>query len=339
MTGPVGAYGGLTSIGYRVQSAFGTPNAPAATAGQWAYLLANTLKYDRANTEQEVGAGAMDPTQFIEPGQAKSMGGFEVALSGRTAANLLAFYLGVGSDTPNTTGVFAGLHNHVLTPKPFLRFLTLEDQWVAAPSVPDGQAYELDDIALDQCDLKYAAGKGWSLAFTALGGLGSTSISPPTIPTYPSPPDAQILQWGHVKAASLPQSIPIKHLTNFGLTMKRNVIQTFGAGNFHATDADAGKFQTSGTFSAVFKTAAAASAYQDYCSDLEETLGISIGYGDVSAATTARLLVVALTRARMTSMDKTWAMGSLTGVTVPFRVLDSSNNVILTATNNDASAY
>lgn len=340
MTAPVVGIGGLTAIGYRVQSSgMGTPAAPTATAGMWAYLFANTLAYDRGLKEVEVGAGQIDPTQFIEPSQAKSMGGFEVAVTGRTGMNLLAFFLGVASDATNTTSVFSGQTNHVMTPKPTMRAITFEDQWDAQPTVPDGEAYRLDDCFLDQCDLVYTAGKGWSLKFTVLGGLGSTAITPPTVPTFPGTPDTHIMQWGHVTAVTLPQSIPIKHVTDFTISLKRNVQQVFGGGSFHATDAAGGRFQVSGSFDAVFGTAAAASAYQDYCTDTEESLGLTISYGDVTAATTARKLVAALTRAKMMRHDKQWQIGSLTAVKVPFRVIDSGNNVTITATNPDASAY
>lgn len=339
MTGPIVAIGALGAIGVKKQPAFGTPAAPTATAGLWSYLLANTLKYDRGLTVQEVGAGALDPTQYIESEKAKSMGGFDIAVTGRTGINLLAYFLGVGSDAINTTGVFTGLTNHVMTPQIGLQFVTIEDQFVSTPSVPDGQSYRLDDCVLDTFDLAYTSGKGWSLKFSVLGGLGSTSISPPTVPTFPSPADSHIFQWGHVLSVTLPSSVPIKHVTNLALSGKRNTQQVFGGGSFNATDAASGKFNVTGSFDCVFGTAAAASAYAAWVADTEESIGWTIGYGDVTAATTARKLVVAATRARMIAPTKSWNIGSLTVLQVPWTVLDSANNLTLTAVTPDAGAY
>lgn len=339
MTGPLVAIGGLTSLGIKKQSAFGTPAAPTAAAGQWSYLLTNSLAYDRALAVQEVGAGQLDPTQFIEGGLAKSKGGFEDAMTGNTGMERLAFFMGVGSDTPNTTGVFSGQHNHVLTPQVTVQPVTIEDQWVSHSATPDGQSYRLDDCFMDTFKMGYAAGKGWSLTFTVLGGLGSTPITPPTVPTYPGTPDLHILQWGHVSAVTLPGSIPAKHCLDLTLMGARNLQQVPGAGSFNPTDAASGKVNTTGSFDCVFGTAAAATAYAAWMTDTEQTIGWTIAFGDVTAATTARQVVVACTRCRMMAPSKKWAIGSLTALSVPFTLLDSGNNLTITATNPTAAAY
>jgi hypothetical protein len=348
MTGPVLQIGALATLGYKVQSSgFGNPVAPSAAAGQWVRQLANDLRYDRGIHEIEVGSSSPDPTQYIAPGFARSMGGFDVPLMGRDGINLLAFFLGAGSDgTPDATGLASGLYKHTLVPKLALRYLTLEDQWSALPAAyaadgvtPDGQSYRLDDCALDTLDLS-KDNNGWRIRYGVVGGKGSTSISPPTAATFGTPADAMVFQWGHTAAIAMPGSVPLKHLGDFKLSIRRN-IQQFQGPSFHATDAYGGPFQVSGSFDVLFATTQARDAYvTNYIGDTEAALTLTIRTDDPATVTTARQVVFDLQNdVHLMSAQKRWQVGQASMMTVNFRLRDSFNQFQARVFNADNVAY
>ena len=354
-----GSYG---TLGYQVQgSGFGTASYPTAAAAQWITQIANTLLPDKNVHAIKTGHGTGTAERKFAAGMSSVKGDFTVPLQGTQGANLLAFWAGVGSDTPNTTGVFTGLHNHVITPQAGLRYLSMEDQWAVTQGDANGQVYRYHDVGLDQLDVSMSAQDGWSAKYSILGILDEASAETvpstlqPTVPTFASPEELLVYQWGHVvNVGSIANTVLFdgcspSDMTDFKFTAKRQLLAKYGGGSFYYTRLGPGSLIITGSYDQLFDSQAAAQEYADYITTTRspQALVLSLQTGDVSTSTgavtnTAWQFNMGLCYA-MTATKK-WTPDDDTMLSISFQVFDpwsvtSNDGFSMVTTNAVATAY